>query len=38
MNVLFDLLANIATAAAATGSTKCVWFTFDEPECPTELL
>lgn len=38
MNVLADVVTEIATAVAAPGSTECAWFGFDEPECPQELL
>ena len=38
MNVLADVVAEIATATAAPGSTECAWYSFDEPECPQELL
>lgn len=38
MEFLANIFANIAIGAAAEGSSKCIWFTFDEPECPTEIL
>jgi len=38
MFFLINLLSNIATAAASAGSAKCIGFTWDEPECPQELL
>lgn len=38
MSFFANLLANLFTAAAATGTSKTITFTFDEPECPQELL
>lgn len=38
MNVLADVVTEIATAVATPGSTECAWFGWDEPECPQELL
>ena len=38
MNVIADIVAEIAAAAAVPGSTKSPIFGFDEPECPQELL
>lgn len=38
MNVLADVVAEVATVVAAPGSTECSWWGWDEPECPQELL
>ena len=38
MNVLADVVAEVATNVASTGSTACTWWVWDEPECPQELL
>ena len=38
MTFLVDILANIAAAAASAGSARTIWWTWDEPECPTEIL
>lgn len=38
MNLLADVVAEVATAVAAPGSTECALFGFDEPECPQEIL
>lgn len=36
LEMLANLLSGAATASTATPYT--VWFIFDEPECPSELL
>ena len=38
MNFLANILAGIATASASEGSPYSVWFIWDEPECPEEIL
>lgn len=38
MSVLANILAGIATASAAEGTTYSPWWLFDEPECPEEIL
>lgn len=38
MNVLADVIADVATNVASTGSTECILFGWDEPECPQEIL
>lgn len=38
MNVLADVISEVATNVASTGSSECFWFGWDEPECPQELL
>ncbi len=38
MNVLADVIAEVAAVVATPGSTECPIFGFAEPECPQELL
>jgi len=38
MNVLADVIAEVATTVAAPGSASSPWLIFDEPECPEEIL
>lgn len=38
LDLLANILAGISTAAASEGSARTVFFTFDEPECPDELI
>ena len=38
MNFLAGILAGLSSAVASTGSKATIVFTFDEPECPNELL
>lgn len=39
---MFDFLANIlasvSTAAAGAGTSRTIFFSWDEPECPEELI
>ena len=37
---MFEMLANLLSGAASlsVGQARTVWFVFDEPECPEELL
>lgn len=38
MSILANLLANLFAGAASTGTNYTITFTWDEPECPQELL
>lgn len=38
LELLANLLASLSTAAASEGTTKTFLFSFDEPECPEELI
>lgn len=38
LEVLANILASLSTAAAAEGSTKTFLYSWDEPECPEELI
>lgn len=38
LELLANLLAGLSTAAASEGTTKTFLFSFDEPECPEELI
>lgn len=38
MSFLVNLLSNLFTGVASTGTNYTCTFAFDEPECPQELL
>ena len=38
LDVLANILAGISATAASEGSARTIFFTFDEPECPQELI
>ena len=38
LEVLASLLASLSTAAASEGSAKTLFYAWDEPECPEELI
>ena len=38
LELLANLLASLSTAAASEGSARTIFFTYDEPECPEELI
>lgn len=38
LELLANLLAGLSTAAASEGTTRTVLFSFDEAECPEELI
>ena len=38
MSFFANLLANLFTGVASTGTSRTCNFIFDEPECPQEIL
>lgn len=38
LEVLANILASLSTAAASEGSARTLLFSFEEPECPEELI
>jgi len=38
MEFLANLLASVSESAAETSSSACVFWHFDEPECPESLV
>ena len=38
MSFFANILAGLSAAIASTGSKATLIYTFDEPECPNELL
>ncbi len=38
LDLLANLLASLSTAVASEGSTETFLFSWDEPECPDELI
>ncbi len=38
MNFFANILAGLSASVASAGSSYTLIFTFDEPECPNELL
>lgn len=38
LELLANVLASLSTAAASEGSARTVFYTYDEPECPEELI
>lgn len=38
MEFIANLIANIGSVAAETGSKACILVIFDEPECPESLI
>lgn len=38
LELLASVLAGLSSAAASEGTARTVLFSFDEPECPEELI
>ena len=38
MNLFASVFGKIAELLGTGASSACIWFTWDEPECPDELL
>lgn len=38
LELLANLLASLSTAAASEGTTRTLFYAWDEPECPEELI
>lgn len=38
MKLFFGLMASIGSILAASASTGCIVYLWDEPDCPKELL
>ncbi|MCI8394432.1 MAG: cyclic lactone autoinducer peptide [Bacilli bacterium] len=38
MNIFANLLSNVTSFLANTGSSACIGLVFEEPACPEEIL
>lgn len=38
LELLANVLASLSTAAASEGSARTIFFVWDEPNCPEELI
>ena len=38
MGIIASMLANVGNIFAGLGSQACVWYWFDEPMCPKNLI